>query len=221
MSDIEKRCTSELLEMVVANNNKDTITIGEIKHALHERGFGVLMAIAALPLCLPLPVPPGYTTLFSIPLFILSVQMIWGLDAPWLPKWLERKEIKRNSLAKLVEKSNPWLRRIEKLLRPRMNYFSPPTWEKIIGVTTFIFSVSIALPLPLTNFLPGWGILFMSLGLLSKDGLMILIGIVTGLAGILITILIIIGGVELVKDVFRDTPIQDIIEGSDADIFSE
>lgn len=68
----EKRehSTSELLENMVVVYRSDTLSVGEIKNALHERGFGVLLAISALPMCLPVPVPPGYTTLFSIPLFI-------------------------------------------------------------------------------------------------------------------------------------------------------
>ena len=77
----KERPTSDFLAIVVVENKKEAMTVGEIKNALHERGFGILMAIGALPLCLPIPIPPGYTTLFSIPLFIFSVQMILGMRA--------------------------------------------------------------------------------------------------------------------------------------------
>lgn len=90
-----ERPTSEYLALVVAENKSETMTVGELKHSLHERGFGILMAIAALPLCLPVPVPPGYTTFFSIPLFIFSIQMILGMSAPWLPAWLEKNKLKK------------------------------------------------------------------------------------------------------------------------------
>jgi len=187
-----ERSTSELLENVVVVYRSDTITVGEIKNSLHERGFGVLLAIAALPLCLPVPVPPGYTTLFSIPLFIFSIQMIIGMRAPWLPAWIEKKEIKRTSLEKLVIKANPWLKKIEKRLQPRLTYISVHTWERIIGIFAFVFAVSISLPIPLTNFPPGWGILIMSLGLLSKDGITILIGMIVGTIGVGITMIILV-----------------------------
>jgi len=187
-----ERSTSELLENVVVVYRSDTITVGEIKNSLHERGFGVLLAIAALPLCLPVPVPPGYTTLFSIPLFIFSIQMIIGMRAPWLPAWIEKKEIKRTSLEKMVIKANPWLKKIEKRLQPRLTYISVHTWERIIGIFAFVFAVSISLPIPLTNFPPGWGILIMSLGLLSKDGITILIGMIVGTIGVGITMIILV-----------------------------
>jgi len=188
----KERSTSEYLALVVVENRNEFMTIGEIKNALHERGFGILMAIAAMPLCLPIPVPPGYTTLFSIPLFIFSVQMILGMQTPWLPKWLTDKKIKRATLEKLVEKANPWLRKIENHMQPRITYISVRTWERIIGIFSFVFSLSISLPLPLTNFPPGWGILIMSLGLLGKDGLTILIGMIVGTIGVGITMIILV-----------------------------
>ena len=189
---IKERPTSEFLAIVVIEHKKEEISIGEMKNALHERGFGILMAIAALPICLPVPVPPGYTTLFSIPLFIFSIQMIIGMRAPWLPLWIEKKYIKRASLEKIVEKANPWLKKIEHRMQPRMTYISVHTWERIIGIFAFVFTVSIALPIPLTNFPPGWGILVMSLGLLNRDGLTILIGMIIGTIGIGITMIVLV-----------------------------
>lgn len=68
--DNKEKPTSDFLAMVIIQQKNSSITVGEIKNALHERGFGILMAIAAIPICLPIPAPPGYTTLFSLPLFI-------------------------------------------------------------------------------------------------------------------------------------------------------
>lgn len=186
----KERNTSELLQLIVVQNTNAVITVNQIKNSLHERGFGVLLAIASLPLCLPVPVPPGYTTFFSIPLFIFSIQMMWGMQAPWIPKWLADKEIKKDNLEKLVSKAMPWLRKIESYLHPRLTYISVHAWERIIGIFAFIFSISIALPIPLTNFPPGWGILIMSLGLLSKDGLTIIVGMIVGTIGIGITVVV-------------------------------
>ncbi|MBS0496988.1 MAG: exopolysaccharide biosynthesis protein [Gammaproteobacteria bacterium] len=188
----KERPTSEFLAIVVVENKNEVISVGEIKNALHERGFGILMAIAAVPICLPIPVPPGYTTVFSIPLFIFSTQMILGMRAPWLPLWLEGKHIKRSTLEKILAKANPWLKKIEERMQPRITYISVHTWERIIGFFSFVFALAIALPIPLINFSPGWGILVMSLGLLNKDGLTILIGMIIGIIGIGIAMIILV-----------------------------
>ena len=61
--------TSEILESVVKTGTEDLITLEEIKNVLHERGFALLMLLFSLPLSIPLPVPPGYTTVLSLPIF--------------------------------------------------------------------------------------------------------------------------------------------------------
>ena len=188
----KERPTSDLLEIVIVRNTNDSMSINEIKNALHERGFGILMAIATIPICLPIPAPPGYTTFFSIPLFIFSIQMILGRRTPWIPDWIGRKKIKRASFEKLIVKANPWLRKIETRLQPRLTNISVHTWECIIGIFSFVFAMAIAIPLPLINFAPGLGILTMSLGLLSKDGITIIIGMLIGTIGIGLTMIILL-----------------------------
>ncbi len=118
--------------------------------------------------------------------------MILGMRAPWLPAWIEKKSIQRSSLEKIVAKASPWLKKIEHRMQPRMTYISVRTWERMIGIFAFVFTVSIALPIPLTNFPPGWGILIMSLGLLSRDGITILIGMIIGTIGIGITMIVLV-----------------------------
>ena len=189
---IKEHPTSDFLAIVVVENKKEAMTVGEIKDALHERGFSILMAIAALPICIPVPVPPGYTTLFSIPLFIFSIQMVLGMQAPWLPAWITKKSVQRTTLEKIVTKAIPWLKKLENRMQPRLTYISVPTWERIIGIFSFVFALAIALPLPLINFLPGCGILIMSLGLLNRDGIIILIGMMIGTIGIGVTMIVLV-----------------------------
>ena len=77
-------------------------------------------------------------------------------------------------------------------MQPRMTYISVHTWERIIGIFSFVFAVAVALPIPLVNFPPGLGILVMSLGLLNRDGVTILIGMIIGTIGIGITMIILV-----------------------------
>jgi len=185
----DKQTASDVLEGVVQNTIADTISFQEITAALHERGFGLLMMVFAIPVSLPLPVPPGLTTLPAIPLLFFSVQMIMERDAPWLPAWIGRKQIKRSTLAVMVEKSSPYLRRVERLLRPRLTFFTSPMGERIVGVFSLIFAICVANPVPLTHLIPAIGILLMSLGLISKDGVPVIIGMLVGSLGVIISVI--------------------------------
>lgn len=193
------RPTSDLLEQVVEDHKQDTVSIDELKTALHERGFAVLLIIFCMPMCVPVPVPPGYTALFSVPLFILSVQLIAGMDSPWLPRWLRNKRVRRSLIAAIAEKAIPLLRKVERYLKPRWPFATGKTGEQSIGVFTFLFTVSIAVPLPFTNLIPAYGVVLMCLGLLSRDGVTIILGKILGVLGVGITTAILIFGKEIVE----------------------
>lgn len=190
---------SKVLERVVTNHTADDVTFYELKSALHERSFGLLIVIFILPVAVPIPLITG---LLIIPVWIFSTQMILGMDSPWLPKWLGNKSIKRSTLAKLVEKASPILKKIERLLCQRLSFVSSPVGERIIGIFSFLMCVSIAFPLPFSNLLPAWGILIMALGLLSKDGIMIIAGMVVGSFGLMIATTILVFGATVVLKIF-------------------
>jgi hypothetical protein len=206
----QPRATSEVLEETVDNHSADEISLGELMRVLQERGFGLLMVVLVLPNCVPIPVPPGVSTIFSLPLIFLAAQMLVGHPVPWLPNWLKQKTIKRATLAAMVAKLSPRLKVIEKLLRPRIPFFESNAGERIIGFFWIVFALSIAVPLPMTNFVPGIGILLMSLGLLSRDGLVILLGIIVGTLGCLFTLTMLVIGVKALKSLLAPIATIDI-----------
>ncbi len=198
LNDKSQLPTSEFLRQVVRSKKADSITVDEIKISLNERGFGILMTIFALPLSIPIPYIPGLTTILAIPLLIFSAQLLLGIKYPWLPKWILKKTIKRSFIALLILKSSPIMKRIEKVLTHRLESVTENTGARIIGLFAFMFSIAIALPLPLTNLLPSFGILLMSFGMLGKDGLIVIIGILTGTIGLVLTALVLLLGSKIV-----------------------
>jgi hypothetical protein len=198
LNDKSQLPTSEFLRQVVRSKKADSITIDEIKISLNERGFGILMTIFALPLSIPIPYIPGLTTLLAIPLLIFSVQLLLGIKYPWLPKWILKKTIKRSFIALFIIKSSPIMKKIETVLRHRLEAVTEDTGARIIGLFAFLFSLAIALPLPLTNLLPSFGILLMSFGMLGKDGLIAIIGMLTGIVGLILTALVLLLGTKIV-----------------------
>ena len=193
---------SDVLSDAVEQYSTDYVTIGEMMFAMHERGFGLLMVIFVLPNSLPIPFPPGVTSLFAVPMAFLAAQMMMGREAAWLPSWIERRKMKRETVAKVISVAAPKMKKIEKLMRPRWTFAATETGEKIIGCFCMIFAISIVIPLPWTNFIPGVGTLIMSLGLLSKDGVMVVLGCFIGICGILLPTLILIFGVSILLSIF-------------------
>lgn len=195
------KLASDILKQV-ASSEVDKVTLLEIKSALHERGFGILTIIFSLMLSIPIPVPPGYTTILSIPLLIFSLQLLLGFDSPWMPKWLERKSFQRSSLALVVEKTSPALKKIENFMKPRMSFIFYGPGEKALALIMLLCAISISIPLPLTNFIPAIGITLISLGIMSRDGLLAILGVLISLFGLFITLVILIKGPKLIIGLF-------------------
>ena len=200
----DKKLASDILKEVADTNNNDSdkVTLFDIKTALHERGFGILIIIFSLPLSVPIPVPPGYTTILSIPLILFSLQLLFGFDSPWMPNWLERKSFQRSTLALVVEKTSPILKKIEKFMKPRMSFIFRGPGENILAFIMLLCALSIAIPLPLTNFIPAIGTTLISLGIMSKDGFLSIIGVLVSLCGLLLTLVVIVKGPQLIFGAF-------------------
>jgi hypothetical protein len=194
--DQQKLITTQVIEDVVKNSSADRIPIRDIVEAMEGIGFGLAMMIFAFGVIIPMPPPiPG---IISIPLVIFSVQMILGYSSPKLPKRFSDLSVKRTILARLVQKSSPYIRKVERFLKPRLMFMTSPNAERVIGVFTLIFSLLVLMPLPLSNFIPGLGVLVISFGLLGKDGLVVLLGIIIGIIGAVISIATILLGVEAI-----------------------
>lgn len=192
MVDQQKLITTQVLEDVVKNSSADRISINDIVDAMEGVGFGLAMMIFAFGVIIPMPPPiPG---IISIPLVIFSLQMMAGYTSPKLPKRFSKISIKRKLLATLVQKSSPYIRFVEKVLRQRLIFMTTARAERVIGFFTFIFSAFVLMPMPLSNFLPGLGVLIISFGLLGKDGLLVLVGIVVGLIGMMVSLLVVFLG---------------------------
>ena len=112
---------SQLIRNVVNHHQKDKITIGDLMTVMDVGGFGLVLLIFSLPIIVPMP--PPMPSIIALPLIIFSLQMFIGMQVPKLPKFLTNITISRSLLAIGVEKTMPFFHRIEKLLKPRMQFF--------------------------------------------------------------------------------------------------
>ncbi len=71
--------------LVIARQDRERISIGDLLHALEHRALAALMFVFAVPNCIP--VPPGVSAVLGAPLLFLSVQLMLGQRA-WLPRFI-------------------------------------------------------------------------------------------------------------------------------------
>ena len=185
--------TSSLLRDFVASQTEPRVTMGALRDALGDRGFGVLILIFALPNLVPVNIPL-LSAVLGVPLVLLAAQLAYGRHKPWLPDWLARQSFPRLGFAAVVMHATPYLERAERLLRPRLPGVVSWTGERMIGVALFILAVVLTAPIPFGNWLPAFAIAIIGLALVEKDGAAVLVGLVVGAIG-LIVVTMVIGGV--------------------------
>ena len=172
---------------------EDGLTLGEFMEKLGERAFGVILFALAIPVCIPFLY--GIPQVISLPMLALATQMAAGRHEPWLPRKFAARRLSKSGLARMGRIANRWFGWIENIARPRLLFLSGRTGERIVGAIFCLFCVSILTPLPLTNSAPGVAIAVAALGLISRDGILVLLGVIWGLIWIAI---LAIGGPALI-----------------------
>jgi hypothetical protein len=172
-----------MLEDIAADTSRDRISITDIMLAMDGRAMGALLLIFAFPNALP--TPPGTSGILGLPLLYLSVQMMLG-RLPWLPKIIAARSMARSDFARLVERVVPWLDRADRLMAPRLQWLCGPRVQQVLGLACLILALVLFLPIPLGNMLPAFAICLIALGVLERDGLWILLGLMTGVISLII-----------------------------------
>jgi hypothetical protein len=186
--------TTHKIEDLVKSAPTDRVAIVDLIQAMEGAGFGLTLMIFSFGIIIPLP--PPFPSMIAIPLAIFSFQMMIGLPAPKLPKMFAKMTVKRSILGALVRKSSPYIGKVEKILRPRLIFMTSMIAERIVGGLIFMFSVFVLAPLPLSNFIPGLGVLITSFGMIGRDGLVMILGILVGFLGMAIAVLTVFFGLE-------------------------
>lgn len=171
-----KSTLSSMLHALAQDESRDRIAVGDLLASLGDRALAALLFVFAVPNVLP--VPPGTSTILGAPLVFLAAQLAFGFR-PWLPAVISRRTMTRTDFATLVRRIGPWLARAERLLRPRVVVLASPPMEYVVGLLCLLMAIVLVLPVPLGNMLPALAISLFALGILERDGLWILAGLVT------------------------------------------
>ncbi|MDO9472998.1 MAG: exopolysaccharide biosynthesis protein [Caulobacter sp.] len=174
MDPTERRLPLSAILLDICDDPDPVVTVGEVVHRFGRRAFGALLFFFSAPNWLPLP--PGSSTFLALPLVLLAPQVVWGVRGPWLPRFIDNREIKRPKLARGFRKLVPTLRRIETVSRPRLLWMFGPIGDRVIGLTCFLLSLVLLLPIPLGNMAPAAAIAAFGLAMVQRDGVLALIG---------------------------------------------
>jgi len=175
------------LEEIAEAAPADGMTLGAFTEALGERVFGVLLFALAIPVCMPFLY--GVPQVVALPMMALALQMAAGREQPWLPGKFASRTMGKADLDKMARGARKWFGWVEALARPRLRALSGGIAERVVGAIFVLFCASILLPLPATNTAPGIAVALASIGLITRDGFLVLFGLVLGAAWIALLVI--------------------------------
>ena len=179
--------------------------LGDLIGALDERAFGLLLLIFALPCCIPLLW--GIPQVVALPMLALTGQIAAGRQSPWLPAALADRRFDAEGLQGVVRRTQRYVGWAERFARPRLTSLTEGRGLRVVGALLAVPCASILVPLPSTNTAPGIGVAVASVGLIERDGLLVLLGLLFGLAWVVFLVTVValfgLGAIELVGDLIR------------------
>lgn len=177
--------TRALLDTLAEGAVGESLTLGGLLDQFRERAYGVFLLVSVLPAFVPLPVGAGAV---SGPLVsLIGLQLLAQMAHPWVPRFLSRRPLSRDSVARFRDRTSGMLRRLEKLSRPRneilIDHFAARTFT---GLLLVLLGFLLALPLPATNYPFGFILLAYAIALIERDGRLMAIAWVLGVAEIVV-----------------------------------
>jgi hypothetical protein len=180
---------SQELAQIVASPGPDRLTFSQLAAQLKSRAWGGLLFIFAAINVLPLP--PGTSAFFALPILLVSAQMVVGRTSPWFPAWIERRGVTKRELGRLTGKIE-WLEaRVERIFKPRLARLTGTTAARVIGLVCFLLALVAAIPVPLFHVAPAAAILMFGLALIYGDGALVIAAAVASVLALVLDAIIV------------------------------
>jgi hypothetical protein len=184
---------SKRLAQIIEETEDERLPFTELAAKLQSSAWGGLLFIFAAINVLPLP--PGTSVFFAIPLMIVSAQMVLRRASPWFPARIDRRGVRKTELQRLIAKIHGFEARIERILKPRLATLTGPTATRLIGIVCFFLALLAAVPIPLFHIAPAAAILLFGLALIYRDGALVIAAAVAAVLSLAVDALLVGSGV--------------------------
>lgn len=178
--------TSQILA-ALASQPGERLTVRDIMAVLQDRAFALLVVLLGLPNCLPMP--PPIPLVCGLLLALVAIQIVFGRPTPWLPRALLNRSIAQTDVERAVARAMPAFRRLERVSRPRMAFLDTPIAFRLMGAILLIMALGLLFAPPFVGQIPlGLAVCLVGLGLVERDGLVVLGGLVIGTVGLTLSL---------------------------------
>ncbi len=196
---------AESVEDVIKNLSGDVVILREILNLIGREGMLVFCIFLTLPFMVPVSIP-GISTVFGLVIVLIGVGIMTNRP-PWLPDRLMRKKFPADRLRLALEKGSVWIHRLGRISRPSIPVLTHGiVMARVNGLMLIAGALLLMAPfglVPFSNTLPGLAILFLTIGVLQRDGRSVLLGYLTLVLTVLYFAFLLLGGIAILHGVIE------------------
>ena len=193
------RRLSEELTFLIASFADRPVRLQDVIAVLHGRAWIMLLLVLSLPFCTPIPLP-GLSTPFGFVIALIGFRLALR-QKPWLPKMLLNRQLPAGFFPRLLSAARRVVKLLELFLRPRLTWLLDTNiLHHLYGAMIMVAGILLLLPLPvpLTNTLPAFTIVFLAGAMLERDGGAVVAGLVMFVVTVVFFAALALGGTEAV-----------------------
>lgn len=170
--------TSIADDLIEAEQNAggDKSSVGDILDAFENRSIGVLITLLGLIAALPIiGAIPGVSIGTGLLILVAAGRQLMVGGGVWAPDKLREVSFEDSKVEKAVDKSRPFLRYVDKLVKPRLDWAVNRT---LTLVCVMLLALSF-LPLAFVPFgvqAPAIGVILFGVSLIGRDGVFSVMG---------------------------------------------
>lgn len=179
MVEKSENYTSNFIKRISKQIPSAGLSLKEFIELIGEEGILLVCLILVAPFLIPISIP-GSSLPFGLAIILLNISTLLG-GRYLLPGRVMQYKISQKTMIRILDGMKTVLSGLERFLKPRLHFITDhPSIEYLNSIIIILcaFWLMLPLPIPLTDFLPAYSILFLLLGSLERDGILILAGYV-------------------------------------------
>jgi len=169
------------LKTAVEHPHDNRVSVRFLADMHGESAHGALLLFLAVLTLLPIPFSG---LLFSLGIWSVAHMMWINNSGHGLPESVCRVQLSKASATRMIKILGWIYTRADHICAPRLESLSSPTHRGWLVPFIALMGFIIFLPIPGGNGTPAVALILIGLGLMARDGFVIIAGIVTGLAGV-------------------------------------
>ena len=153
---------------------EEGVSMRAMAQAHGPEAHGTLLLLLGMPCLLPVP---GVGTVLGVGMAALAVAMWRGQGEPCLPQRVANLELPRHWARRVLEGLASAYETAGHHAKARLSHLAGPTWRSAVAVAVGLMAIIVVLPVPFGNLLPALALMLIGLGLVFRDGIAVILGL--------------------------------------------